>query len=106
MDAKDFLDTHAKLTEGKCLNFGSPVGKFTVEFSKPIFYVNECKSWGVVIYDDPEITRTECYNIFYGFVKYCGISADDIYKWVMDNFHNMYLDHPYIYREEKLDPPL
>jgi hypothetical protein len=104
MNAKDFLDKHAKVIEGKCHNLGR-VASLTVEFSNPRFYVNGCKWWGVVIYDDPEITRTECYNVFYGFVKYCGISVDDIYKWVMDNFAIMFKDHPYIYREEKLDTP-
>lgn len=105
MNAKDFLDRYAQVIEGKCHNLGR-VASLTVEFSNPRFYVNGCKWWGVVIYEDPEMTRTECYNVFYGFVKYCGISVDDIYKWVLDNFAIMFKDHPYIHGEEMDSPSL
>lgn len=106
MDAKDFLDTHATIIEGNFRKNGNGIiGHMTVEFLNKRFYVNGCKWWGVGIYSDPGITKEECHNVFYGFVKYCGISVDDIYKWVMDNFAIMFKDHPYIYREEKLDTP-
>jgi hypothetical protein len=101
MNAKDFLDKHATIIEGKYRKNGSGIiGHMTVEFLNKRFYVNGCKWWTVGIYSDPGITKEECHNVFYGFVKYCGISKNVIHEWVLDKFETLFMKDPHIYREE------
>jgi hypothetical protein len=95
MNTKDLLERYITVVGVKDMyevltNNSHPlpgqVGSVVVRVDYPLFYINGESTFEVLIYLDPNYTRSECAYWFENLSRYLGVSHHDIGPWISSKF--------------------